>query len=60
MKKRVLSLFLVLSMLLSCVPMLVLPVLAEESEGKTVTVTFQTANGTVVSRQEYPAGYLWL
>ena len=31
MKKRVLSLFLVLSMLLSCVPMLVLPVLAEES-----------------------------
>lgn len=29
MKKRVLSLFLVLSMLLSCVPMLVLPVLAE-------------------------------
>ena len=23
-------------------------------------MTFQTANGTVVSRQEYPAGYLWL
>lgn len=48
MKKRMLSLLLAFCMLFSCVPMLALPVFAAEDEENTVTVTFQTANGTVI------------
>ncbi|MBQ8350425.1 MAG: hypothetical protein IJY20_00060 [Clostridia bacterium] len=60
MKKRMLSLLLALCMLLTSVPLLVLPVVATEAEENNVTVTFRTADGTVVCTREHPAGYMWL
>lgn len=61
MKKRFLSLFLALCILLPCLPLAALGAEGNTGEGDgTVTVTFQRANGTVICTREHPAGYMWL
>lgn len=61
MKKRFLALFLSLCMLLPCLPLATLGAEAGTGEEeKTVTVTFQKADGTEICKRENPAGYVWL